>query len=173
MYRTTGWLVVPLLAGFTVCFSGSGCKDRANNNKPLVLTPVSFATLQFATRWAWRHSAHAHYVIRDESQWQRMWRQGHYSMQVGVSPIPPSPPPVDFKTEMILAAFQGHCSSGGYGVTISEVGETDAQLTVVVKYHEPGPNEQTTAVETNPFCMVSVPRSDKPVGFRIVEAADH
>ncbi len=169
MCRTTWWLVVSVPAGFAVCFFGSGCKDRANDSKPLVLTPVSYTTLQFVKPWNWRHPAHAHYVVRNKSEWQRMWRQGHYSMQVGVPPTPPSPPPVDFQSEMILAVFQGHCSSGGYGVTISKVGETDEQLTVVVKYREPGPNESTTQAVTSPFCMVSVPRSDKAVGFRIVE----
>ena len=169
MNRTTRWSVVSLLVGFKVFLSGSNCKDRANNTKPLVLKPVSFTKLRFVTPWTWRHSAHAHYVIRNASEWQRMWRQGHYSMQVGVPPTPPSSPPVDFKSKMILAVFQGHCSSGGYGVTITDVGETNEQLTVVVKYREPGPNETTTAAETSPFCMVSVPRSEKPVDFRIVE----
>ena len=169
MCRTTRWSIVVLLAGFAVCFSGSGCEDRANNTKPLVLKPVSFTTLKFEKAWSWRHYAQAHYVIRNESQWQRMWRRAHLPMRVDEQPPPPPAPPVEFKSEMILAVFQGHCSSGGYGVTINAVGESDEQLTVVVKYREPGPDESTTAAETNPFCMVSVPRSDKPVGFRIVE----
>ena len=70
---------------------------------------------------------------------------------------------------MILAVFQGRCSSSGYSVTVSDVGETDQQIAVVVKYREPGLEELKRPVMTNPYCMVSVPQSDKPVGFRIVE----
>ena len=158
-------LVVGLVA------STGGCEDRANSTKPVIHNPISFATLDFEKRWAWHHYAQAHYVIRNEDQWQRMWRRSHYATQVGVPPTPPSPPPVDFKSEMILAVFQGHHGSGGYGVVISDVGESDEQLTVMVKYREPRPDEPTIAMETNPFYMVSAPRSDKPVGFRIVEVS--
>ncbi|MCH8851237.1 MAG: protease complex subunit PrcB family protein [Planctomycetes bacterium] len=156
-----------------LAISGSGCKDRANESTPLVLKPVPFTTLKYEKAHPWRYYAPAHYVIRDEGQWQRLWRRGHIPLRVGEQPPPPSPPPVDFKSEMILAVFQGRCPSGGYGVTISNVGETDEQLTVVVEYREPGPDESTTCVMTNPYCMVSLPRSDKVVGFRVVEVEDH
>ena len=99
-----------------------------------------------------------------------MWRRAHYSMQVGVPPTPPAPPPVDFKSDMILAVFQGWCPTGGYRVEITQVGETDEHLTVAVKYREPrGLQGLVTHAVTYPAHLVSVPRSDKPVGFRIVE----
>ena len=161
--------VVVLLAAFGVCLGGFGCEDRAGDTKTLVPNPVSFTRLHFDNAGRWRHYAPAHYVIRNENQWQRMWRRAHLPVRMDEQPTPPTPPPVDFKSEMILAAFQGQCPSGGWGVMISDVGETDEQLTVVVKYREPGPDENTTAVMTSPFWMVSVPQSDKPVGFRIVE----
>ena len=72
---------------------------------------------------------------------------------------------------MILAVFQGSRGSTGYGVKIIGVSETEEQLTVVVKYRELGPGEGAAAIMTYPFSMVSVPRSDKAVGFRIVEVS--
>ena len=169
MNRTTRWSVVVLLAGFTAWFSGTGCEDAASNTKPLVLAPVPFSTLQFEKAWTWRQHAPAHYVIRNESQWQRMWRRAHIPMRLDEQPPPPPAAPVDFKSEMILAAFQGRYPTGGYRIQISEVGETNHQMTVVVKYREPGPQELVTHAVTYPAHLVRVPKSDKPVGFRIVE----
>lgn len=149
--------------------SSGGCEDRTISTKPLVLKPVPFMTLRLEEGRRWRHYGPAHYVIRDEGYWRRLWRATNLELSSPESSPSPPPPPVDLAKQMIIIVLQGHCSSSGYGITISEIGETDTQLTVVVKYREPGPDEETATVETDPFYMISVPQSDKRVAFRIVE----
>lgn len=85
-----------------------------------------------------------------------------------VAEQPPPPPPVAFEKEMIIAVFQGWCPNGGYRIEIKEINETDEGFDVVVKQRRPGPHEPTTQAITNPSHLVSVPRSDKTVRFRIV-----
>lgn len=171
MYRTTRWSVVVLLAGFAVCLGG--CENRANSTKPLVLKPVPFTILNYEEGQSWRLFTPAHYVIRDAGQWERLWRRAHSLQSLLDTPPTPPLPPADLTKQVIIAVFQGRCPSSGYGITIIEVSETDEQLTVVVEYREPGPGERVLAVMTDPYCMVSIPHSDKPVGFRIVEAGDY
>lgn len=97
-------------------------------------------------------------VLRTKEAAQAFWIE-HASNQ---SP-PPSPPAVDFRTEMVLVTLLGWQSSGGGpSIEIRSVDESPCHITVLVQRDtDPGPLD----VITNPFHAVAVPRSLKEVRF--------
>ncbi len=83
---------------------------------------------------------------------------------------PMPPPEVDFKKEMVLAAFMGEQNSGGYAVEIKDAVEEKGKLVVTVVERSPGPGSIVTQAITNPFHLVAVKRSDLPVQWKVAAA---
>lgn len=101
-------VVMHLLVAGIVASSG-GCEDRAISTKSLVLKPVPFTTLRLEEGRRWRHYGPAHYVIRDEGYWRRLWRGTNLELSSPESSPSPPPPPVDVAKQMIIIVLQGHC----------------------------------------------------------------
>ncbi|MCH8851238.1 MAG: protease complex subunit PrcB family protein [Planctomycetes bacterium] len=160
-----------IVLSFGICFCGCAKEGAALDKDSPKQDQVSMKIILPEQSRRWRYPTPAQYVIRSEGQWQKMWRRGHPPRRVAEQP--PPPPPMSFEKEMIIAVFQGMCPSGGYRIEIKEINETDEGINVVVQQRRPGPQEGTTAVITNPSHLVSVPRSDKVVRFRIVRVSGH
>jgi hypothetical protein len=77
-------------------------------------------------------------------------------------------PTIDFNKSMIVCAFYGACSSGGFSVEITNITETDTEITVTYKLHRPPRNSMNTMAITYPCHMVVCDKSDKPVVFKEV-----
>jgi hypothetical protein len=159
-----------LAACVAVLVSSSGCADRAKKEKPPVGKPVSATVLHFKNAWSCQHDKQGRYVIRGKSDWDEIWRKSQTRTYPGKEPPAQPPPLIDFDKSMILAAFRGSCGSTGYRVKIAQVTETDDRINAIVEYRSPGPGQVESDIVTYPFTMVSVPKSDKPVDFRIVVA---
>lgn len=155
-----------IVLSFGICFWGCAKEGAALDKNSPGQKQVSMKIILPEKSRRWRYPAPAQYVIRSESQWQKMWRRGHPPRRVAEQP--PPPPPVAFERNMIIAVFQGRCPNGGYRIEIKEINETDEGIDVVVQQRRPGPHEITTDIITNPSHLVSVPRSDKTVRFQIV-----
>jgi hypothetical protein len=98
------------------------------------------------------------FEIRDEESWRALWQH----MMAGHSPAP-SRPAVNFDREMLLGAFMGRRSSGGYTIEIVSVRDLGENLHATVVRTSPGPECVRLTVETTPADIVRVDRLDKPV----------
>jgi len=94
-------------------------------------------------------------VIRDDNTWSWFWAQHQNPLLL----IPPSPPKIDFRKEMVLVALLGYQTSGGGPSieigSIEEIGEyrTPKGITIIVKEsREPGP----LTIITNPYHIIKV-----------------
>lgn len=108
------------------------------------------------------HRTAGQYVIRDNAEWQNLWGK------VNSDKIPqPEAPVVNFKEQMVLGVFLGEKNSGGYGIEISSIQETDSCLEVYIKEEAPQPGGAYTTALTQPYHLVKLPLTGKEVMFMI------
>lgn len=69
----------------------------------------------------------------------------------------------DFSTHQLLAVFDQIRSSGGHVIEIARILENDAALVVEV-VTDPGSGE-ITQIMTQPYHIVSIPKTDRPIVF--------
>jgi len=103
-------------------------------------------------------------IISSQVEMDEMWKEHTAGVVLGAVA-----PAVDFETETVIAVFAGQKSSGGYGVEVTEVVETDWELIVYVDYTEPSEGSFTTQAITQPFQIISIPNIDeieKVIRFR-------
>lgn len=86
-------------------------------------------------------------VIRDANAFAQLWSE------LGVG----ERPEVDFTRDVVVAVSSGERPSGGYGIAVDRVRESNGELTVGVVETTPGPNCITAASPTQPADIVVVP----------------
>jgi len=72
-------------------------------------------------------------------------------------------PSINYKKQMVLALFMGQKSSGGYGISVNHIQESNSIITVFV--NERKPEVMATMAITSPFCFVVMKKSDKKIVF--------
>lgn len=102
-------------------------------------------------------------VVRTQPEWEALWKRSAPS-KAQAEAIPE----VDWSKEMVLAAFLGSRSTGGYGVRILEAREVNGKLEVRVEERRPEPGGFVTQAFTAPFHMVAAPKSALPVAWKTV-----
>lgn len=110
------------------------------------------------------HKQPAYYVIRNEDEWAEVWNQ-HQSIS---SPQLP-PPKVNFSESTIIAVFMGEFSTGGYGIEITEILDTNRSVVVEVEKTHPGKGCVVTMALSQPYHVVRTEKIDKEVTFDTVE----
>lgn len=73
---------------------------------------------------------------------------------------------IDQSTFVVLSA--GEKPTGGYGITVTDVKETNTEIEVYVQKTKPDPNSFVSMVITYPICIVQI-NSKKPLVFKDVE----
>lgn len=99
----------------------------------------------------YNYEERANITITNQTFWESLWQflySGHSK--------PPEVPVVNFTSEMLIAVFQGLCSSGGYYTNITEIYATTTQYVVFVDEIHPGPDCGVAAVLTYPYQIVKV-----------------
>jgi hypothetical protein len=98
-------------------------------------------------------------VIRDESSF------GH--LLAAVPLFGSQVPFVDFRQDMVIAAFLGKSGPGGHHIGISYIEEEPDHIAVSVFTRIPGPRcpVPMMMISTNPFVIVKIPQSSKLVTF--------
>jgi hypothetical protein len=99
-------------------------------------------------------------AIKSEQQFKDFWASLHSNKK----PLPDTPS-IDFNNQMVLVSVMATKPSGGYGVAITKVGLLNDQIGVRVQNVKPGKNCITTAALTNPYHIVAISKSDKPIKF--------
>lgn len=104
------------------------------------------------------------FVVRDASALANL-----YSEMYPPCPIPeekPKPPQIDFNKQMVIAVFQGACSSGGYDIEIKSLTRNDNSLEVLVKETTPIRDAVLTMAETYPAHIIKTEKYDGKINFR-------
>jgi len=104
------------------------------------------------------------WVIRTQEQWMELWGT-HTSIRIPH----PTPPPVDFGKEMILAVFTGQKPSGGFAVEITRVEKYENELVASFIEVRPPPDALVTQVLTQPYHIIKMKKSDLPVRFKKIK----
>jgi len=122
---------------------------------------VEFVTVD--TGYSSGHISPAYYVIQEAETWAGVWNQ---HVQFMLDPMPP--PPIDFSEHTIIAVFMGEVSTGGYAIRVLDIVDAGSSIIVNVEKTEPGPGSVVTQALTQPFHMVQIAKTDKPVYFETV-----
>jgi hypothetical protein len=104
-------------------------------------------------------------VIRTAEEWKKLWAD-HSARSSDKTP-----PDVDFSKDMVLAAFMGRCTTGGYSVAIPDARVVGKKLVVSVVETAPGRGRIRNQLITSPFVMVAVKTSSMPVEWKVTSAA--
>ena len=102
----------------------------------------------------------AQLVVRDEAAWKALWQE-HTSASIPA----PALPKIDFAREMVIAIFAGERFTMGYTVTITQIKQFNTGLQVDYTINMPGPSCLVEQTLSQPFTIVKIPRSDKPISF--------
>lgn len=100
-------------------------------------------------------------VARTREELEAMWDE-----QTALVSPRPALPDVDFERSMVVAAFSGQRTSGGYSIAIEEIvavpasDASPARIVVRVAETAPSPDDAVTMAMTAPYDIVVVPRAD-------------
>lgn len=101
-------------------------------------------------------------VFRSELRFCRFWSRHSLS----------ECPTVDFDTNMVVALFRGTKKTGGYGIEVTSIEETDSEIIVQANSTDPPPNSFTPQALTQPYHIVSTETSTKNVVFDVVKVRE-
>jgi len=73
---------------------------------------------------------------------------------------------IDFTTQTVLASFMAIKKSGGYSVEITDIETQKDSLVIQTKTTSPATNSMVTQVITQPYHIVTMPISEKPITFK-------
>jgi len=73
---------------------------------------------------------------------------------------------IDFTTQTVLASFMPIKKSGGYSVEITDIETQKDSLVIQTKTTSPATNSMVTQVITQPYHIVTMPISEKPITFK-------
>ncbi len=115
------------------------------------------------------HTSSAYYVIQDVETWTGVWNQ-HVGFMVDSFEMPE----IDFSKYTVIAVFMGEMRTGGYAIQVYDIIDADSSILVKVEKTEPGPDCVVTQALTQPYHIVQIAKTDKPVYFdtvtRIIES---
>ncbi len=106
------------------------------------------------------YESRANFAIGNATAWENLW----LDLYSGHSHIP-EVPTINFTSEMLIAVFQGSCSSSGYVTTITRIIVTIAYYVVYVDEMHPGEGCVVAAVITYPYHIVKI--SDYPLNLPV------
>ena len=102
-------------------------------------------------------------TIKDAVAFQKLWDLNFQT----VSPKPPTPK-VDFSNEMVIAAFAGTKSNGGYELKLTKINNYSDSLLINLSLLAPDGDCMVSGALTQPFVFVKTLKStDKPAHFNL------
>lgn len=102
-------------------------------------------------------------VVEDPAAFEELWAE----LQGDATPGDPAPA-VDFATTEVLGLATLR-NTGGYTMTITDVSERAGVVEAQAVLSVPGAGCMVTMALTQPYHLVAVPKSDKPVRFTLKE----
>ncbi len=121
--------------------------------------PIEFTTVD--DYYGLRLPDRANCVIQDSVSLGYFWKE--YCPDTIVTPL--RPPHIDFSTRTLICVFMGTCPSSGYSTIIFEVRHFGDEIVVSIAEHGPGPGDVVAAILTHPQHLVTIPKTNLPIGF--------
>ena len=90
-------------------------------------------------------------VVRSADEFSALWQRVHATAKPQ-----PAVPAVDFEKSIVVAAFMGTRTTGGYSISIGHPTKHDGKLTVTVHQSLPGGGPQAQVI-TTPWAMRAIP----------------
>jgi len=75
-------------------------------------------------------------------------------------------PIIDFKRKAVIASFLGEQTTGGYSIKVLDVIYTEKFTQVIFAGHRPTPGSMRTMQITQPYLMITVDKTKKPIYFK-------
>lgn len=105
-------------------------------------------------------------LIENDEQWRKIWK-----IATGkVDPLP-EPPIIDFKNNVIIAAFMGEKTSSGHRIEIARIIKSGQILKVLV-IHRSSSQGMLLPVLTSPFHIVSIPKGKYKLEVKVERVED-
>jgi len=105
------------------------------------------------------------YVFREEDDYLAFWELLHGNEVTAIRP-----PVVSFARNHVIAVVAGVQRTAGYSISIQDVVEAPEERVVKVLISVPGESCSVAQVQTNPYEVVVVKKTDKPL--RAVETIE-
>jgi PrcB C-terminal len=129
--------------------AGSG-QGYAPYGNPPAAVQANNGSLELRRIGQWSHTGireARRMVIQDANAWAQFWSE------LGVG----NRPAVDFSRDVVIAVAAGERSTGGNEIAVTQVSQSNGELTAEVQEIVPGPNCITTSALIQPVDVVVVP----------------
>lgn len=124
----------------------SGCQNANSQLKLIIMETSAHSGLQSAGT--------SFFVITDRQAFADLYNRAH-----SLKTPKPDLPEIDFENQLVLVAFMGLKSTGGYGIVFNDsVSESGDTLKVTVQFQEPPQGAILPQVITSPYVMATVDR---------------
>ncbi len=90
-------------------------------------------------------------------EWSDLWTEMFPTQMIASA--------IDFDNKILIAAFQGQKSTGGYSIEITKIEEIDNKIIVNIAENEPGRNCIVTQAFTSPYHIVELDKTSKEIEF--------
>lgn len=147
----------PILLMVLACLTFSGCNKVAKPPQPVGVGFVKIAQGVNSDIEIQRFE-----IVRSQDAYQALW-QAH----AGTSGL--SAPALDFQSQMLIAGFAGNKPSGGYGLAIEKISQTDSGLEIELVLIEPGSNCLLSQALSQPYLFATTPVSNSAVNFTLIK----
>ncbi len=138
-------------------------KNNMNNECPDKITPVEIARGVLHGNGGEGIEA-SELVITDPGEWQKLMNKMNSVNRVTDRFAETQ---IDFERYMVLAVFDSIRPNGNYRIQIKEIRECPGKIKALVEKSHYG--RIATAVIVQPFHIVKIPKSEKPVEFTAYE----
>ena len=130
------------------CLFGFGCQNANSQLRLNVMETGAHSGMP---------AAGASFIVVSDSQaFAELYNRTH-----ALKMPKPDVPPIDFKNQLVLAAFMGEKSTAGYGISFDEsASSTGDTLLVKVKFQSPPQDAILPQVMTSPYAMATVDRGN-------------
>jgi len=105
----------------------------------------------------------AYYVIQTEDEWTNIWN--HHDISIPQR----SPPEIDFSKSTVIAVFMGEFNTGGYGIEIKNILDTNQSVVIKVEKTYPGKGCCVIEAFTYPYHIAKTDKISKEITFDTVE----
>jgi len=103
---------------------------------------------------------------RTHDELNSLWQRHHGN----ADPVPSVLDTNNFDSNMVLFVSLGDKPSGGYGIEVESVTEDESEIVLTCLTSNPSPFDMLTMAITQPYEILTVPKSDKPVRSVFKEA---
>lgn len=145
-------IIIAILSSFL--FFSLSCEKETNEPKPFQSHSVDFTDIKTGILNGEEGITQSNMVITNTTDWQNLINQMNTINNVIDSTIQ-----IDFDEFLVIAIFL-EVKTSGWQVEISEIIENETNI-VVSKIEQ----ESATTHITQPFCIVKIPTTDKPIIF--------